>query len=265
MKNLTPTATPAEAHDTIMGLWQTEEFIRSPYVREWTRRAARRRPIFFEYTDSDLEWAHFTSYLGCVALREYDNPAIQDLYYLHELIHVAEMPYTPGIDFYSWRTDTLRNELTASLHSEVYAYFEMDGLRRLTFPHQIWADRFLDRDAWQAFYRDNPRFAQERLRRERKLVSTNPNPHDFIEQQIAGYFQTNIAWAEIWREIYTEIVEHMAAYTEGRISFADHRLWICSKYEANIPFYAQAVAFNEVYQRNKRVLGNQKLQNNGGS
>lgn len=259
MKNLIAHQDPNESYRALRNLWTTELFQGSAYVDAWTMKASLRCPVLFEMTEPNVEWAHFTSYLCSLALREYDNPVVQDLYYLHELIHIGTMPYPKEIDFYSWRTQVFRNELTASMHSEVYVYFEIPGLRDRAFKHEIWADRFLSL-RWKDFYASNKTFAQERMRRERKLVSTNANPHDYVEQQIAGYFHQNIQWAEVWRDLYPQISDHMHRFARGTISAHDHKQWLIDNFgDRDIPFQDHAIAFAEQYQRNKEIFGNQKL------
>lgn len=267
MKNLVAHSHPRESYEALRKLWTTEIFQGSAYVDAWTTEAAQRCPVLFEMTEPDIEWPHFTSYLCALALRQYDNPVVQDLYYLHELIHIGTMPHPKEIDFYSWRTQVFRNELTASMHSEVYVYLEAETqkqglapeLRNRGFEHEIWADRFLN-PRWYSFYASNKQFARERLRRERKLVSTNANPYDYIEQQIAGYFHQNIQWAEVWRDLYPRISEHMCNYVRGNIFSKDHKQWLIDNFgDKDIPFQDHAIAFAEQYQRNKEIFGNYKL------
>jgi hypothetical protein len=147
------------------------------------------------------------------------------------------------------------------MHSEVYAYFELPQLRDLSFDHEIWVDRFLI-SRWKCFYESSPEACQERLRRQRKLVSTNPNPFDFIEQQIAGYFHQNIQWAEIWRAIVPKLTVQMYAYANRKITSQEHGDWLISQFDSEeypIPFFEQAQQFAEQYRKNKEIFGNQKL------
>ena len=260
MKNLVAYQDPHESYLALRDLWTTEAFKSSDYIDAWTAEASHRCPVLFEMTEPDIEWSHFTSGLCALALRQYDNPVVQDLYYLHELIHIGTLPHPKEIDFYSWRTQVFRNELSASMHSEVYVYFEIPGLRASSFEHEIWADRFLN-DRWYDFYATNKQFARERMRRERKLVSTNANPHDYIEQQIAGYFHQNIQWAEVWRDLYPQVSGHMHDYIRGKIRPKEHRQWLIDHFgDKDIPFQEHAVAFAEQYQRNKQIFGNYKLE-----
>lgn len=269
MKDLITHDLVCDSYNYILSLIQTDEVKNSPYAQQHFLQAARRLPIFFTMDHPKIEWAHFTSYMGCIALREYDNPAISDLYYLHELVHSGTLMYKPEVDFYSWRTNTLRNELYASLISEAYVYFEVEGLRGKSFEHEIWVDRFLKEENWVKYYQKDPEAAQERLRSERKLISKNPNPFDFIEQQIAGYFHQNMEWAEIWRKIRVEIDEHMSAFVSGKITVQQHAEWVISKRDQtspwgppdqdNIPFFNEACLFYSFYDKRKKTLSNELL------
>jgi len=170
------------------------------------------------------------------------------------------MPHQLDVDFYSWRTEVFRNEMLASMNSELYVYFEIPELRSSSFDHEIWADRFLG-PRWKLFYESNKKAAQERLRRQRKLVSSNANPHDYIEQQIAGYFHQNIQWAEVWRSLSAGISEHMHSYVTGETTPSEHKSWLESHGVYDIPFFQEAKAFSEHYHNNRAIFGNHKLSN----
>src|SRR4029453_8621088 len=68
--------------------------------------------------------------VGCMMLRgDYANPVIADLYLVHELYHAGTMPYIPGMGRPAFDEKMVRNELEASVLSEIQVYFEMPDLR----------------------------------------------------------------------------------------------------------------------------------------
>ena len=116
--------------------------------------------------DDRLERAHFCSWWGVTMNRTYDNPAIEDLYRLHEMFHAAFMPYFPGIGFDAFHRKMEDNELKASVCSEIRVYFELPHLREIAFPHPIYADRFLSDPV------DADAVAQEQAGRDRNAAGS---------------------------------------------------------------------------------------------
>lgn len=269
MKNIQPLITRRQAHDFLRGLWRTAAFARSHddpngFLRGIVERFADTPAFFFELTDPALETSHFSAWWGGIQLREgaYDNDAIHDLYYLHEIYHKGTMPYCSGLAFPAFAAKMQRNELEASVCSEIAAYFALPGLREQAFAHPIYADRLLrDRSHHESWAADPVR-AIERFRVLRHDVLHKQMPTDQAEYWIRQYAAQNEAWARIWRSRYDEVEAAMVALEQrcrrhGRepALFA-HLDWLRSEAicgGGNIPFPQEARRFAEVYWANKRA------------
>ena len=290
MKNLTLLTSKQEIRDYIRNLWQTDIFRESQddpdgYIHDLVEKVAKRPVIFFEMTDSSVEWTHFTTWMGAYALRKgkYDNPYIHDLYFVHEFWHGATMEYDSDLSFPDWHNKMSRNEMFASVHSECFIYFAMKGLREKTFDFEIWVDRFLenanrkrhpdpyDRNQHQPSFfsrgmTDKEIF--EELYTRRKRVMMNPDPFDFIELQTHYYAMQNLQWSNIWKENYWEVENHMERVDElvdvdmreeaGKIleyNIIDLR----KEYGGLTPFTDEAKAFAKIVKENKKRQGNELL------
>ena len=90
--------TDAQAiHRHVHALWRSEAIRASHadggFIHDIVEQFAGLPRLFCDSTDERLERAHFCSWWGVTMNRTYDNPAIEDLYRLHEMFHAAFMPY----------------------------------------------------------------------------------------------------------------------------------------------------------------------------
>jgi hypothetical protein len=173
MKNLISLATKSDIHDFVGDLWKSEPFRESyrsrGYVYDQVERFAYLPRLFAEASNDRLERAHFSTWWNVIMLRDdYTNPIIHDLYYLHEMAHAATMPYVPRIGRAAFDEKMQRNELEASVLSEIAVYFDMPGLRQNSFDHNIYADRFLDNRSMRQLWKTNREVALETLRSMRR-------------------------------------------------------------------------------------------------
>jgi hypothetical protein len=211
-------------------------------------------------TEQKLPPGHFGTYFGCTPKREYDNPYVKDLYYLHEMTHwkmFKSRPngYNPNRSFLEWSRWILQVEMEASLMSECFAYFKMPELRQHTFTHRIWADKYLPFDSYRQTLDD--------VRDERVRAMTNPDPFDFLEQQIHNYVQQNWAWIRIWAPTYKKVEEHMVK----DCTVEEHKAWLEShttnaghpQFPRMVPFLAEANMFEEEYRKSQRSYSNSFL------
>ena len=148
MKNSQLLVTQADVHDYVASMWETDLFRDSHksggFIYEVVDQFASLPRLFCETTNDHLERPHFCTWWGAIMRRhDYDNPVVSDLYDTHEIFHAATMPYVPDIGRAAFNEKMRRNELGASVTSEIQIYFEIPGLRKLSFPHPIYADRFL--------------------------------------------------------------------------------------------------------------------------
>ena len=250
MKNLTVLTTPGQAAEYLRGLWRTETFRASEYVEGWVRRAASFPTVFAEMSDAELEYPHFATWFGMTYLRTYGDPAVSDLYYLHEIVHAALLHYTPRPLFTAWYRKMNGIELSASLETECFVYLHVPGARDISFKDEIWADRYL---GGQGRLGDSLR---DVIRQDRYKAMQHPDPMDYCEQQIAAYARQNFEWANTWklevspgRPAFVEVEEHMSRLRTGALSVDEHVEWLHK--DGEIPFPDQARLFAPVYWNSK--------------
>ena len=251
MKDLVALRTSGDVVDYVRALWRTDVFRSSSYVEEWVQRVAQHPVVFADMTDVELEHPHFATWFGMTYRRSYTDGTISDLYYLHEIIHACLLTYQPDIRFTAWYRKMTGIELSASLETECYVYLREPGLREISFPDEIWADRYLG--AGQSRLGDSLR---DVIRQDRYRAMQHPDPMDYCEQQIAAYARQNFEWANGWklevapgRPAYREVEEHMSAFRAGALSIDQHVDWLSQS--GDIPFVTQARAFAPVYWKNK--------------
>ena len=268
MKNVVALVSQKEIDEYVFALWRTDIFRDSHehegFVHAIVEKFSRMPRLFFENSDDRLERAHFSTWWGAMSHRkDYANPAISDLYWLHEIYHAATMPYLANISWGGFSEKMARNELDASVTSEIQVYFELPELRAASFSHPIYADRFLDDPAMRSLWKHNRDVAIETLREARRDVNHKPiHEVDEIERWIRGFADQNTAYAAVWRLRYPAIEKHMAAmqtetYEKGRKSALDrHRAWLEEEASRdpidNIPFREAAEELAPFYWRMKR-------------
>lgn len=247
-------------------LFKTEEFRRSPWVKALCDKAGE-----IWVTKEPLPPGHFGTYFGATQVRRYDNPYIADLYWLHELTHVVTLTYEPKRSWLQWSRDNIASELEASLASECYAYLRIPGLRRLTFRHEIWVDRFLPQEGslpqGEVLLSDKGADDEGRIRLERHRALSAPQFNDFLEAQIHNYYKQNHEWCRIWADpagtgpdkdkpAFRVVEEHMASSDRD----ATHQDWIKAHTligaDWKVPFLAQGKAFAEIYRASNAKFGN---------
>jgi hypothetical protein len=249
VKDLVVLRTPAEVTAYVTGLLRTDVLRRSPYVADWIARFAAHPAVFAEMSDSELEYPHFATWFGATYLRSYDDPAVSDLYYLHEIVHAVSNRYEKEPLFTAWYRKMNGVEMTASLETEGYVYLEVPGLREITFKDEIWADRYLGAE------RRLGRSLRDIMRQDRYRAMSSPDPMDYCEQQIAAYARQNFEWANIWKlpergkAAYLLVEEHMLGWRQGSVSIEEHQRWLESF--GPVPFPTQAKLFAPVYWNNK--------------
>lgn len=263
MKNLTVLETADEVTRYVRALWRTPAFRGSEYVAGWVEKLSRHPAVFAEMSDSELEYPHFATWFGMTYLRTYTEPAVSDLYYLHEIVHAtlladhAAGPPAPGPLFTAWYRKMNGIEFSASLETECNVYLGVPGLRDVSFKDEIWANGSLGgRSRLGESLKDV-------MRQDRYRAMQHPDPMDYCEQQIAAYARQNFEWANIWkldvvpggsppapaRPAFQVVEEHMTRFRAGEISVEEHVRWLAQHGE--IPFPDQARLFARVYWNNK--------------
>jgi hypothetical protein len=258
MHELQALATPAEIHAFFKALWRTPEFQESHtpggYVFRWIDRLAEYPRFVGTMTDERIERAHFSPWWNVIGLRHYENPAIHDLFYLHEISHMAMLAYEETVSWESWAAKMADNEMLASLESETLVYFAMPSLRARSFPKEIWADRFLGEEAHGGGMRDAAVRAAHRSFMLMERYRARRLPTDGIEERIATFQRENEAWARIWQKRFREVEGTMRVFRsmalgdrDAAISFL--RTWHdrLAKPDGGIPFRGEAEEFATIY------------------
>ena len=267
MKNLITLESKDDIHDFVSGLWRSEPFQRSYKSKGFIFRhvdAFAWLPRFFaEESNETLERAHFSTWWNVIMLRPfYDNDVVSDLYYLHEMTHAATMPYMNGIGRAAFEEKMQRNELEASVLSEISIYFEMPELREASFPHEIYADRFLN-DEMRALWQCNREVAIETFRTMRRHVMLSKPEHemDLTETWIRRFADQNSAYGVVWANRYNEVEARMTDLQRGTVlgerksSALQFRRWLeeqaAQDFSDTIPFRQEAELFSPFYWANK--------------
>jgi hypothetical protein len=258
MRDLVALVTPQEIHAFFKSMWLTPEFQESHasggYVFSWIERLAEYPRLVGELTEPRIERAHFSPWWNVLGRRAYENPAIHDLFYLHETAHMAMLVYEETMSWQAWAAKMADNEMLASLESETLVYLAMPSLRTKSFPQTIWADRFLAEEPNGGGMQDAAIRAAHRSFMLMERYRARRLPDDDLERRISTFQQENEAWAEIWRRNYAEVERAMRTF-RGMAS-GDRRAaieWLIAWHDGlarqgnGIPFRAEAEQFAEVY------------------
>lgn len=264
--------TPAEIHDFVLGLWSDGPIRRSHAtggaVARLVDRFARIPRFFYQASDQRIEWTHFSTWWGGILLCDYDNPAIRDLRYLHEMHHAATMPYVRDINVPTFEAMNFRNEREASTYTEMAVYLDLPDLRPLTFDHPLFVDRFLFPDG--DLSRPDPRLLerwrsepdlvfQELMYERTRVILADAADIDGDDPQIVWlrrYGEQGAAWIRVWSGRVRLVQEAMIALRERSASgdragaARSHLDWLLSGPIAEgttIPFHREAVAFRESF------------------
>jgi hypothetical protein len=258
----------SDVFDFVHGLWKTDAFRdahrRGGFVQDIVNQFVALPRLFCQATNDRLERAHFSTWWGGMMLRDdYANPVIADLYLLHELYHAATMPYIPGLGRAAFDEKMVRNELEASVLSEIQVYFEMPELRAASFDHPIYADRYLNDPYMQMLWRDNKPVAIETLRAIRRNVMIGMPEHemDATELWIRRFAQQNAAYSIVWADHYDLVERRMRDFQldthskSRQEALLRHRDWLeaeAGKDAADhVPFRRQAELSTAFYWYNK--------------
>lgn len=269
MKNITKCYSEEEVHDYIYSRLRTEEFRRSyqehGFIYNVVDRFAKLPRMFCEMSDDVAEWAHFSAWWGVIPERRYENDAVSDLYYLHEMTHASRMAYIPGMSFGAWSAKLFENELEASVVSEIQVYFELPGLRSKSFSHEIYADRFLNDPGFVALWENEPENAISLIKECRRdlYFAGAEIDQDMCARWVKRFARQNSAWADVWYRRYNEVETAMHQLQKDSHDPAVGRQRALDKFEdwllseditppgTEIAFPEEAHAFAGIYKKMK--------------
>lgn len=268
----------SDIHDYVMSLWSDGPIRRSHaeggLVRRVVDRFARTPRFFYAPSEQSIEWTQLSTWWGGILLCDYDNPAIRDLRYLHEIYHGATMPYVRDCNVKTFEAMNLRNEREASSFTELAIYCELPDLRPVAFDHPIFADRFLfpsgDRrtpDAdWIARWRDDrPLTFQSLLYERARVILAEDDEIDPDDPQIIWlrrYSEQGAAWVNIWAKRFRLVQDAMldlgerSRHGDRKGALDAHLDWLLSAPIAegsDIPFRREAATFRATFDELIRV------------
>lgn len=247
MKNLKVVESKKEIKDYIYKLWSTDVFRKSHkekngYINKLVDKFADYPRFFAEMSNKDIEWSQFYSYFNILMERTYHNKTVQDLYYLHEINHMATMLYDKSLDFDSWQRKMIDNEMESSIESEILVYDKLD-IRGSSFNFEIWYDSLP-----KELMKDRSKLIQHRFSR-MKSPTTN------VEITLNKYFTNNKVWVDIWRKNYPQVEEAMGSFysmAKSDPKKAIKRYWkfIEKNTTDQVMFKEEAEKFSKIYLNN---------------
>lgn len=265
---------PGEIHDYVLALWSDGPIRRSHLeggvVRDLVDRFARLPRFFFEASEPAIEWTHFSTWWGGILLGDYDNPAIRDLRYLHEMHHAANMPYIARLNLPTFEAKMFRSEREASTFTEMAIYLALPDLRPRTFAHPIFVDRFLfpsgdlaapDRRLLERWASEPDLVFEELMYERARVIWAAEDEIDADDPQIVWlrrYGEQGANWIDVWSRRYQQVEDAMIALRErgrtlGRAEAARlHLDWLLSPEIAggsDVPFRDEAAAFRASFDR----------------
>lgn len=261
-----------EIHEYVMSLW-SDGAIRKSHekggrVHKIIDRFARLPRFFYRPSDTRIEWTHFSTWWGGILLCDYDNPAIRDLRYLHEIYHAATMPYVADANLATLEAKNFRNEREASTFTEMAIYLELPELRQETFDHPIFVDRFLFPDgdlskpdpAMLQRWQSEPDLVFQELMYERLRVvlasDSEIDPEDPQVVWLRRYGEQGLNWLKTWEKRFPLVEQAMidlrrnTAENGAEDAGKKHMDWLLSEAIADgtdIPFHREAAQFRDAF------------------
>jgi hypothetical protein len=268
---LTLLAERDEVHDYVASLWSDspigQSYRRGGLVYRIVDRFAQLPRIFYDASDREIEWTHFSAWWGAILRCNYDNPVIRDLRYLHEIYHAATIPHVAGLNSHSMALRNFQNEREASTFTEIAIYLELPELRQLSFPHPIFADRIVfpsgdlsrpDPALIERWSSERGRLFQELLFQRLQPILAGPGEFDENDPQIVWlrrYSEQGEAWVKVWDQHHRKVDQAMLrlrelSRSEGRKSAAQRHVdWLLSAEigDGEVPFVQQARDFRTTF------------------
>lgn len=237
-----------ELKDYIGRLWQSDEFkkahndSKSP-IHKCIEKVVDQGHLWFYDMSDPLERTQFSSWWRHIQHRHYDTPAVTDLYYYHELTHIANHVSKTFFDFplsrADWQSHVFNEELIASMESEVFVYWYFPTLREKTFKFEIWADRL------KPPVKENLYDAKHNATLERQRIFKEPNFNDEIEIGIHKYNNQNSIWCNYWADISTDINKEVGCIRFGNQYYKNFEKFISDNTVDGIIFLKQTKLFHE--------------------
>lgn len=217
--------------------------------------------ILYKCINEEIEQYHHTSFYGVLKIinREY---IIKDMYYLHELAHIANLSpnYSNNI-FEKWKIKMMYEELYASMFSEIIIYFDTPKLRdysknTLKLQNNILVDNFLNNSIklnrpqcnFNLYTNNYILFIKKLMKYYLKNLFFEPKKN--INNFIFDFRLNNLIWLEIWKSKYKNIESKIYNFVSSG-NYINHILYLKNESKQNIdkiPFSQEAHIFYEFIQ-----------------
>ena len=226
----------------------------------WLKSALKNKPFAVSIPwNAPLQRRHFSQMWGQVFYRHYDNPAMADLYWVHELSHWAQAPLQGVTDFQAWCDQWDRNEIFASTVSEILIHSEIQGWDVAALGHPAWVSRFGDLRASQPIDPLNPHTWSDPLRmavdRRQRLRDGLVAPECQDEQWLSNFSHSNQIWRDLWEPQWQNIDQGLRVYAQALATGSEHAVKN-ALFQAGhmsefpqIPYLPQAIQFKEFYEK----------------
>lgn len=198
-----------------------------------------KRPLFVdipEPTDS-IHRENYTAYVGVLNLRTFRNktPVINDLYFLHELLHISQMPYKEGLTHHEWAKKMTDHEHDISFQTEFAVFFEFPELRAMMNFPEIYADRYLNDPKLRELYLVDPEKAYAMIQKEKTDLQNLKPVTDLSDMEFRSWYygRTMELWTDVYGSKRDQIEGHMIEYYETlrsnpALAVQNHFAWLKS-------------------------------------
>jgi hypothetical protein len=201
----------------------------------------------FDMSDTELEHAHFSTWWGGFAKRNYESDTTHDLYALHELAHACYLTYHPNTPFNVFCAKLLSNEMLAATISEMEVYFKL-SIRDVSFPYPILVDKVLKDPYFLNLH--NHCLRSELIGMRTLWYETPHGPTSQDVNWLKRFHTQNKAWCDIWHDRYSYVETAMYALqhrADKKAALENHVATLMLTGEDNIPFYREACEFSKVF------------------
>ena len=220
----------------------------------WLKSRLQERPFYMSsYWQPDIQRKHFAQMWGQIFERHYDNVALRDLYWLHELAHWASMTMEPSKDHTSWTLKWDTNELMSSFISEVLIHGESPDWDSAALGSPAWARQFTSISCQNPLIPSTwSKGATLAWERRVSVRAGETKPTGQTEIWLSSFAAENARWANIWSKNWSRIDAGLNAYRLAQI--AGDEMAMRDTLDAAgrvtqwpaVPYLEEAVAFSQL-------------------
>lgn len=244
VKNLKFLVEKEAIQNHVYSLWQSEAFKKSHleldgHINKLVKKFSEFPRFFADMSDPSIEKSQFYSYFNILMYRTYHNKVIQDLYYLHEIMHMTTMPYDSKMSFNEWLEKMIANEMEASIESEVLIYKHLP-IRGQSFNFEIWYDSL------------KPEQLENKANLKKFRLERMINPQTDVEIVLNKYHNNNQIWGQIWKKNFVKVEKALEKFKKKSLISKDDAVkelmtFFDENATDNVLFKLEAKQFSKVY------------------